>query len=533
MSSSNSTFFSKAKKEIFAKNFGISLSLLNEACLVTDTSKEDSGEHLISLHYNPDKIDSLLENPGKYNYEDIVKLASIRGIIYDLDTNKIIVKSYPKTACLPVTYVPNDTLLPIPTYLGVVIPTIGRYKKRYPGALLRSYYYNGRVRLSTHKKIDASNSFFGDSDKFTDIFMNNQTVFKTLNDLYIDSDEDVIHLFILNDEKLCVDSRDKHSVNKVVYLRSFSISDPTKLIDLTDYILQVNATTEKPIEICEIYTPDQVNSILSGRKPIKTGESDPYMLNSIPTSPLNLFSGGEMVIYEHNLGINSLVPESCAWRQKVMDGKINIRKLYIDSIADYENNSRGYLDIAFSPSDLLIIKNKILNEEEIDLADYQRIIGNPFLKILTNMIFIVPLNRLDECFNVYRDFDSDIYEAIKYIIERKKDIQNAIERCELSKFDAMSSGVKFREYIQRKMIDPTSHITGSKENWISSVKDMYSEYYKFTQETSDEEQIKDALENMGIISLISNAKDELLYSFVTYKNKVEKEKAAHAKRAIK
>ena len=528
-----STYFNKEKKEIFSKTIGVPISLINEACLITDVSKEDSGEHLISLHYNPDKIDLLLENPGKYSYHDIVVLSTIRGVIWDVDSNKVIVRSYPKTSCLPVLFVPHDRMLEIPTAIGLCSPTRGKYKKRYPGALIRAYMYKGDVRLSTHKKMNANSSFFGDSDKFTDIFMRNQTVFQTLGELYTNCDDSIIHLFILNDRKLCVDSRDKHSVDKIVYLRSFSVNDPTRYFDLTEFILERNTKTDKPIEICQEYTVDEVNRVLSGRIPIQSEDvDDPSMINNIDKNTLSVFSAGEMVIYEHEFGINTLVPQSCAWRQKIMDGKINIRKLYIDSVGDLENNSRNYINIAFSPTDLFEIAKKIEDEEEIDLSKYRQVIGNSFLMILTNLIFVVPINRLNECFQVYEEFDADILIAIEYMIERKSDIKEAINDGKLSSFDAMSSGVKFRDYVNKKMGDPIQSITGTKDNWVQCVKDLYSEYYKISQESCESDVIRSSRENMGIISLISNAKDDLLYSFVTYKNKVEKERAAFLKRSL-
>lgn len=504
-------------------------SFQKKLLLVTSASDEKDGEKIITLHYNPQKMDHLSMDPGPYSQPDIDNLAKLRGIIFDLGTMKAKPSTYGRTVNMIVNKVPLDGLLPVKS--GEV-PTEGVYKRRYGGALLRTYMIKGKVRPATFKNYDAKNSFFGTSDKFPDIWKTDQDVFSSFDELYNDYTDDVIHVFILNNRKLLVDSRENQTSDHVVYLRSFSSTGPlSKEDDLTNLILEKNKSASKPIILAETYTPEQVNLILAGKSVVSGSESDHF----------KLFSGGESVIYETNLGMFSLVPSSLAFRQKIMDGKTNVNKLFVDSVADFANNSRGYIDVAFELSDLLKIAEKFQNarddenNNDVNIQDYVRIEDSPNLQILTNLLFIVPMNLIPDIFNAYNDFEANVLSAIEYIIDRKSDLQSAIAEKRLDKFEGLSQGVKFRDYLIKKLPYAAENRDGPQSNWAASATNLYAELYeKLTTvpDTSSREYYM-LCEDLGIISIICDARDELLYSFIIYKNKVTKEREAMAKRAAK
>lgn len=509
-------------------------SFKNKLVWLTSATEPESDEKLVTVHYNPDILEKILVDPGTLTRQQVDTISNTRGTIVDLKNMKVIRRTFPRTTTLPVTHVPTDgTFLQVQTKNGFLAPEHGKYRQCYDGALVHSLNYNGVIRLGTFRKIDSSNSFFGDSDKFVEIFFKNQNVFPTLNSLYSMCDTDIIHRFILNDGKLKVTSRDRVTDNKIVYLDSYSTINPEKTFDLTSYILERNITSSKPIVICPDLTPEQVNDMLSGKNVMHIEDVDPSMIGS-SINPLELFNDGEKIIYINDFGIYTLVPPSCNFRANVMAGKVNIFKLFVDCISDIEQNSRGLIDIAFEPSALHEIASKLISGEDVNLVNYSQIINNKQLMVLTNLIFIVPIGRIHECFIAYEEFETKIKEAIEYIIDRKEEFQRHIlEYGSLEGFEAMANGVKFRNYLADKIQSPSRYITGIKTNWTESAKELYNYYYALSSQSQDEQEKEIARENMGIVCLVSNAVGELLYSFITYKNKVDKERAAFAKRDSK
>ena len=498
---------------------------------ITDCSDEKkTNERLISIHYNPIELDRIIED-GSYNSNFVVSLANIRGIIIDLETNKVILKSFPKTVNIPINSVPLDNLLPI--YLNGLpnIPSKGIYKKCYGGSLLRIYCHDGKARSSTHRKLDATNSFFGDSDKFSEIWLKDQNVFPSYNSLYENCTSDIIHLFIINNRKLIVDSRENQDYDRVVYLKSYSMTDHTKNCDITDFIMKRNKTVSKPIEICQIYSPEEVNIVLQGEPVIiKKNESHSQLFNNALFSN---FSGGEKVIYENDFGIFTLTPSSCAFRQRINDGKVNISKLFTDGIADYDRNSKGFIKVGFSLESLKEISNLLGESMPVNLENYIPIEGQANLCVLLNLIYTVPISRLPECFIAYEEFNDKIKEAIELLINRKTELQSSIYNNNFENYAGIKSmGTSFKKYLSESMINLSDKIDGPRSNWSDSAREMFNIYYMLKCNTSEENLIslETINDNLGIISLVSNASGDDLYSFTTYKKKIEKEAEAMRKR---
>lgn len=494
---------------------------------VTSATDEESGDKIVTIHYNPDKLEQLCKSPNSYSQRDITALCNTRGIIVDLKNKCVKLRSFPRTVSIVTSSVPIDRLIPIDINGTMVTPTNGTYKECYGGSLLRFYSHNGVVRGSTHRKHDASSSFFGDSDKFINIWLKDQDVFPTLKSLYANCTDDVIHLFIINNRKLLVDSRKKQDRDQVVYLESYSMTDPTKQCDLTSFISERNISATKPIEICIPLSPEEVNRRLSGQPIQSNSQKDGILSNG---SPLSLFNGGEKIIYRNEYGIFTLVPPSCLFRQKIMDGKVNVAKLFVDSVADLSNNSRGYVDIAFSLESLKDIADRLIRGEEINLSNYQTISDSPQLMILTNLIFVVPINRIDECFKSYRDFDGSVAETIEYFIEKRGELVEAILNGTLDSVEGMSSGTKLKNYLSERLPKITEYIKGPETNWTDSAKELFSQYYALMEGTDNDVTKRTMLNNMGIVSIISNATGDVLYSLITYKKKAAKERAALEKR---
>lgn len=529
MSNHNIDYFTKRIQQEVMKLVDLpSDAFFKKLVLITSHTSKESGRKLINLHYNPDKLEELLKNPGNISEKTISNLSKIRGVIVDVHTMKIILRSFPRTNVIHVNQVPSDKLLPIKVYNDYCVPQNGVYKRCYGGALLRSFYHHDKAFLSTHKKIDASESHFADSEKFVDIWLKNQNVFPTVQSLYDSCPTDIIHLFIINDRKLLVDSREKQDIDRVVYLKSYSMSNPDEVYNFLPVIEQKNSTATKPIYFCEVYSIDQVNKVLSGKVYSIEDNEDVIARNNY----LRLLSGGEKIIYENSFGIFTLVPESCDFRQTIMDGKININKLFVDCIANHDKN-KGFMDVAFDYNSLMEITDKMKNAEEFDLEIYDLIKNNWQLRLLTNLIFIVPINRIDECFNAYNSFNESIISTIDFMFNIKDDMKEAIVASNLEAYQGLGTGVKFRSYLVKTMLEPTKFVSGPFDYWPEGAISIFQELYKKHEEEDNESLKEQYSEKMGIVSIICNATEDNLYAFTTYEKKVFKEKEAHSKRQAK
>ena len=528
------------------RNLGLPNDVLNKKVItVTNTGTTKSGKRLVSLHYNQAKIKNLLAGSSNYTAPQLEAIKKCRGIILDADSGEKYLSSYPYTNVILTNSVPFEGLFPIQVGDLTITPTWGKYTKCYGGTLVRSFMIDDEVKLSTHKTIDATKSHFGGSDNFVDIFLTRQNVFPSLSALYEHCPSDVIHLFILNDRELLVDSREKQDVDRIVYLKSFSIKNPDLVYDLTDFIELKNSTATKPITVCKALTPEDVNAILMG-SPITV---DPLLGDSITSEEdilrarkremLKMFSGGDRIIYENSEGIFTLMPSSCHFRSRIMDGKVNIKSLFYKSLA--EINSSALQPIAFSPPDLREIVKKIKNHELYDLSWYTPVEDQPLYTVLTNLIFIVPEHRLDECFEIYESYGPELLSAIRYMSSIRNELFDAIRENRLDTYEGMqSTGVKFRAYLAANIPHvfdssiPLTKFVGPQSSWPVEVHDFYAEHYQILSDSESSQRDKDdAIEVMKLVSIITSGRDENLYSFVTYPNKVAKERDAIAKRLLK
>lgn len=504
--------------KIIKQTLGLPVEMYKEnLLLITDYSKEDSSERLVNFHYNPDEVDKILMG-GIHTYytrQQIATLANTRGIIVDFRTESIVMRSFPRTSIITCNQVPNDTLLPIKVGDNFITPDGGVYKRRFGGVLLRVFENNGIVHACTHKKIDASKSFFGDRVEFTKYWLNDQNVFPSFESLYTQEDlgKKIIHLFIINNRKLLVDSRENQRVDRIVYIKSYSLDLPNEYFDLSATILSINPSCTKPITLPEILSPYQVNSILLGN--LTSNNQD-----------LLKFSGGEQIIYENSITqISMLSSESSRFRQQIMEGKLNINELFIKSVANTENEN--FANIAFSLPDLHDIQEKFENNEIVNIDMYQLNLGSSQMKILTNLIFIVPLSRINECFEANENFDKLVIETIDYFMQIADELENEILTGEINNNTNLSK--KLKQYIILNFKNSKSilmnNITAPRDNWANSARELYNQLV----EAEFQSEIENLNLKLAMICFVSNASSEIFYSLLNYKRKVDKAIIAHRK----
>lgn len=500
---------------------------------VRNADKEDSGNKRIIVHYDPDSLESLQSKPTFTEKErkEVEALAKCRGILFDLETMTILKKSFPQTINVPTAYVPLDGYLSVMTSEGEYEPDFAKYKSYYGGTLLHTYWYKGKAYFSTFSHIDASNSHFGDSDNFADSFYKNQDTIKSIDDLYPEwSDKSEVHIFILNDLKLLVDSRDNQQESRVIYLKSLSMEHPLLIVDLTAKLIYDNKDSEKKILFSDILTPQEVNQKLKGNN-IDVSDSYDGDRNQLLYRFQNFF-GGEKVIYEHYLGICTLVPPSCKYRQKIMDGKNNINKLFVDCMADFKNE-KELVDVAFGLDDCLKIAEKIQMGETIYVDEYNIVTDNKQLQVLTNLLFVVPIYRIPDVITAYNNFEESIMRATQYLIESYQDLDESIKEDGLTTYPGITSK-KFRDYLCNHIPDLAYNQCELNDFWPEVLKKKFGTYYKqmFNPDIDQEVHVRLQI-NMGLIAIIGNAYGDLLYTFLTFEEKARKARVAAEKRSIR
>lgn len=515
---------------------------------ITDYSKDGSGEHLVSLHYNVAKVPELLSGASLYTPAEVKQILNVRGVVYDLDTNEIACISYPYTNILPVNSVPLDHSLPVPTTAGFIVPMNGKYFECYGGALYRVYFHNNKERGSTHRKMDADNSHFGRSDNFGDIFMRNQDVFPSLDSIYNVSAEDEIHLFLLNDENLLIDSREHHTENRIFYLGSLSVKIPNKICDMRHTIEQLNTQATKPIHFPKELTPNEVNARLKGNfnQILQIDfNQPPQMINnflrSVGPVALTLFSDAKRVIYQNEIGIYTLASTPVLFRQRMMDGQANVTKLFTDCIANFYRDDKVMVPYGFSVDALREIMTNVKNGESYDLNNFELITDKPELIVLTNLAFCVPLHLIDECFDAYTSFGKILSAACEFFIQHKERLLQHINNNDLDKFEGMhSASKKMKDYLAanlpkcfdrnvRKTID-----SGTKAHWPHLVIELYhSLYTQIAQNKKIKMKVEDLMVDAAIVCLVANATGDCLYALMNFEKKHKATLAAFSRSLVK
>lgn len=519
MAANNRLYLNEIKKEKFIKMFDLDENVFrNKELIIVD---QDAENELVSIHYDPDKLVALQERNDLSDDQKkkVVNLSKCRGIVVDLRTMTLVRKSYPQTINIPTSQVSLEKLHPMVDFTGVREPTKGTYKTCFGGTLIHAYHHNGKGYLGTFKKIDATNSFFGDSGMFSSCWFRNQDALKNINDLYLPgSDMTAIHLFILNDRKLLVDTRESQDEDRVIYLKSYSLARDEDF-DITNYLMSLNQNATKPIGFCRTLSPEEVNERLRGDAIGISGECAP---SQVPwyTEMYSKFFGGEKVIYENNFGICTLVPPSCKFRQNIMEGKNNIYKLFVDCMADV-NDIKELADVALIEADAFAVAEELMNGRKVYVDKYTLQNGNRQLQVLTNLIFTVPINRIPEVLESYSRYQDDILNGIEFFYGKLDDLYDGIVSDKLESYPGISSK-KLRNYLVEKIpqLLDTPGVYDYDESWPEFLSKIY--FKNLSDVDYNNPNYKKVHRTLILVSLYANAQGDLLYAMINHPEKYRK-----------
>lgn len=509
--------------------------------LITDSSDDDSEDNLVCLHYNQQKLPELTSGALGYTIEEVFTILTVRGVIFDLDSKKIVCMSYPFTKVLQMNSTDKLDECLSSLYKEENLYPHGEFKECFSGALYRVYKHNGKVYASTHKKINASKSHFGRSRNFGDIFLKDQELFESLEDIYQNCDDDDIHIFLLNDEDLLIDTRDVHTEDRVIHLKTFSLENPEKDCSyFPEFIKSYNAnlygsdSNMKLIHFTNPLSKEEVKNMLDG----DFGKGTPSIdfnapanvnfqyLQSVGADALRLFSNGRRVIYQDPAHIYTLASPNIIFRQQLINGVANPAKLFFDCYANYGKPTfeKILVPFGFTVSVLREIQQKIRDKQPFDIFSYERHTEYVDLIVLTNLFFSLPLHLIDELFDIFANYPKMCIDATNFFIHNKERLGKLITDKKLVEFEGMHSiSKKMKTFLEtrftkcftpngRKGID-----CGINDKWPTSLK----EYYLSLCANAEKSKNNSDLTNTAICCLINNADDEILYSLVRMKSKHE------------
>lgn len=277
-------------------------------------SKSELGIYMI--HYDVDTI-------NETKVDDITR--QLRGVIVS-DNKGIIVPSFGYTPTIVCDVYPEKDEVLKDKDGNEYSLSLFDVKDLFPmfdGTLLRVWKYNGNIFISSHKKIDASNSRWGTSGKFVELFKKyTESTFKVEDLFPADSSESLdgpvqVHNFLLVDEDLLIASKLKFNFSEeksksgfVVYINSLNCELPIELpkVDYNEVgscehtVMRVNSLKSK--EECNMYLQKGFSSDVEEHdKHISLGEG------------LILYNGKSML---------KMVSNGYSRRSKIVDNDPNI-----------------------------------------------------------------------------------------------------------------------------------------------------------------------------------------------------------------
>ena len=507
------------------------------ACV--DYFKVDDNK-LFLVHYNQNRIDELISLIGsdeKFSKENVDKILSYRGYIINLKTEKIVCKSYGHTINIQIDSIPN-----LPFYLKdldkVIDPSELEYKIYYGGTLIRVWNLDGVNMFSTHKKIDASKSHWESSETFLTLFERNQDSYK-LQEIPIE--KDTVSIFLINDNSLLIDTRNKIS-NKIVYLETISLIDSELNFGLTNEMMIKIITSRaymwsNPISFPEVVTYEMANSWL------RNG-----LVNSQDNLSLNLWRGGEKILVSYKGEKYTFMSSSANWRKNIMDGKINIYQIFcklLKSAYDMNNDVSTRDNLNLIPTGFGITQLKIFKEfidENDKLPDdfydnfykdqSEKFSSNPLDIAITNLFFAVPSNKLDEVIKIFYSFDNNLIKSSNFLFLRKEEIKNLLSIRKIKDFPSLHDKKTVSTCLSNNWklfsfaIKPEFASIKNKEylQWPSNFSNLYYELYiKWKSVKKDEKDERDEIViEAQLMEFMMTLSGELLFSMLSLPNNYQK-----------
>lgn len=306
------------------------------------------------INYNESKISEYLKSKDNENFtnDQLSNLLNIRGCGFDFVEKRKVYHSYGYTPVINIDYIPQEGIFGVTTDgIAINIPNDENMvlKPIYDGTLIHVYKHAGKVYTSTKRSINIENSRFGKSENFGKLFRRffNIDSNDELDGKMFDKTKDYsdfVHVFLLNDPYLQINTRYDVGVGSLKYLKTFRLQGEgfqDDNVETTSEWLETFTLYESPFvppapkEFEPIVYNPAVLDIEKANKVLRSGyytvnESDFFSRYGNPkiNDELDIrILPGESIICEYGSddarNIIRLTPSSNQWRIDVLDNKNN------------------------------------------------------------------------------------------------------------------------------------------------------------------------------------------------------------------
>lgn len=536
-------YFTEKDYKSYAKLLKVPESSFRQNLIGVSDINEEYDFTIIYFHYHSDLVDKL--NEAKYNLSpsEILEIKSIRGVAVDPVKKIIICKGPTQTQiCVRNSISTNGEFYYEPNELAISTKSISNtYKKWVYGALIRVFCYEGVVFVATNKKLSCANSFFGGSRKFKDILFEDQDIFRTPESMFQGKLKNgIIHLFLLNDETLAIDSVAPHEKNRIYYNCSYDMNDPENDIteSMTKYIQEKNLELDsygRPIYFSEEINVEDANAILGGNVYNYQYYENKHTFGEI-------FNPGERIFMINEYGIFGVFPEIAINRTNLMEGTSHVEKIFCDYMCiEPSNKAKGIIhDVGISYRQLKMVESKIIRGDFINFDHFEQIPTSYAEKVLTNLVFQCPKNKVSKCFEAYETFDTNIIKIYEYLRSIASELESYIKQKKLQEYPGFGTGlVQLKRYfisnfcacLTTKAYNDKKTAydiigTGPDFRWPESIKDLFNDNKKMNKGNKDKVYLMDN----AILCFIMNSPGDVFYSLFNLEDKINKAKIAFAKR---
>lgn len=278
-----------------------------------------------------DILDGDDQNPLRLiHYRDSGKnklhIPHVRGLVLDLAEKRVVCDSYGYTPVATVDELYNQVVLECSDGQRVTFsPETFEIFQGFEGTIIRMWKHGGEVLYSSHRKLDTSKSYYGDSPFFKDIFTEVLNGPKPEDLFQNEEDSSKVHTFIMVHPTLLNASKIPIEKGFLVYLTS---KDMKTGVQFKDSRVQTTSILPPYGDPSMIYTP----------KPLSVSEANQILKYGFhPNRPLatdKRLQMGEFIILKSKDKIFKVQSPAYGWRSDIRDNDPNITHRFYTLLDD-------------------------------------------------------------------------------------------------------------------------------------------------------------------------------------------------------
>lgn len=485
----------------------------------------DIRNDIYKVHYIDEEIPNVLKNSDDYEPQQFQNLLSLRGIAVDEKDQRIVSYSFGYTPTIYVNELPSTSLkIRDNNNLEVNIDMLkATLKTAFDGTLIQLVKHKGKCMAFSHRKLDISNSRFGNSDTFLSILLKQFNVpsLDVLGDIIFDRTKEYsnyVHVFMICDPNLQNNTKYEVGPGYVVYLAHFLLEG----FDGKSELVNENNIEMESVwrETQEFFVPVEeprygipipprtkldnpviapILSVESANKILHTGYFD-LSIKKHRDAYINELNGcndprilqGESIICEYkdndgNQKIIRIIPEANEWRIKIIGNPNNPMLAFanlMDLVGDKQKDNKHKQKDTFNS--LIPITTNIYKNTDNYLWKVANI----------KMAFVLAAtdHKIDEFEQICTKYEENLSLLARHLIENEREYRRLIKK--------LDKKVKDQDLIDEIRSDKFFSVFFKKDGKLNSTfyslisfYKSYDNYYKHNSNVrihSEEDEIKSA-----------------------------------------